>query len=137
MFENELYLYSYTQKRVIKLKVGGAFHSRLMLDASEKMRDELYTLTFKKPRVKFIQNVSAKFEESPEVIRGNMITQICKTVRWRETVNLIEKSMEKSQIKQFIEIGPKNSTYGVLINMAKKSGKEFNFIAISDLKSFE
>ena len=68
-------------------------------DMSEKIRN---TLFFKKPLFRIINNVDAKVEIDPSKIKKKLIDQIFSTVKWRESIIF----MEKSGVKNFIEIGP-------------------------------
>lgn len=116
-------------KKAIKLKVSGAFHSRFMFGASEKMKEELIKVEFKKPRVDFISNVIADIDENPELIRENLVNQIYKTVKWNDSVKL----MISNGVNEIVEIGPSS----VLTNMIKRSYENVVTHNVNDLASFE
>jgi [acyl-carrier-protein] S-malonyltransferase len=100
-------------KRVIPLEVGGPFHSRFMKGAGEKLRGVLEELSFQKPKIPFVSNVTASFEEDPERIRENLILQVSQTVRWEESMRLLLKQ----GVTHFVEIGPGKVLKGLLRKM--------------------
>ena len=55
---------------------------------------------FKKPSVKFINNVSAEFLSEPGEIK-KLAEQVCKRVRWRESI----LKVSQSNIETIIEVG--------------------------------
>lgn len=89
-------------KKVISLKVGGAFHSGLMNDARVTLAEALRTVALKSPACTFIPNATAQNETSPEQIKDLLARQVTSSVRWVETM----QAAEKSGAKLFLEIGP-------------------------------
>jgi [acyl-carrier-protein] S-malonyltransferase len=89
-------------RKVIKLPVGGAFHSPLMEPARKELAEAIYQTTFNTPVCAVYQNVSAKAETNPEVIKENLIAQLTSPVRWTHSV----KQMLADGATEFIEIGP-------------------------------
>lgn len=89
-------------ERVMRLNVGGAFHSPLMIDAQKELAAEIEKCAFKTPICPIYQNVTALPTSNPEEIRHNLILQLTKPVRWTETV----KNMISDGATKFIEFGP-------------------------------
>ena len=58
-------------RRALRLPVGGAFHSPLMQPAAEDLKAAILKTEFRKPFCPIYQNVSAKAETEPEIIRNN------------------------------------------------------------------
>lgn len=73
-------------KRAVLLPVSAPFHSALMKPAAEKMAEALAGATILAPVVPVIANVIAGPVSAPEEIRKNLITQVCGSVRWRESM---------------------------------------------------
>jgi [acyl-carrier-protein] S-malonyltransferase len=73
-------------KRAVLLPVSAPFHSALMKPAAEKMAEALASATILAPVVPVIANVIAGPVSAPEEIRKNLITQVCGSVRWRESM---------------------------------------------------
>ena len=99
-------------KRVIKLPVGGAFHSPLMEPARKELADAINQTKFNQPLCPVYQNVTAVAETDPNIIRKNLIAQLTSPVRWTQSV----KQMIADGATEFIELGPGN----VLMGLVKK-----------------
>lgn len=99
-------------KRVIKLPVGGPFHSPYMNSAAKMLVAKFREVKITKPNPNLIANITAQEENDPETIKDLLVAQVHGNVRWRETM---EYAHSKG-IEEIIEIGAKN----VLTNLAKK-----------------
>ena len=73
-------------RRALRLPVGGAFHSPLMAPAAEDLKAAILKTEFRKPFCPIYQNVSAKAETEPEIIRENLLKQLTAPVRWTQSV---------------------------------------------------
>jgi len=110
----------------IKLPVSAPFHCELMKSASEKMREEINKIEFKKPEINIISNVTAQETNDPNDIKRLLIEQIESPVRWREIViNMIDLNVEK-----FIEIGPGK----VLSGLVKRINSDVELIQVNELE---
>jgi len=89
-------------KRAIPLKVGGAFHSSLMREAGDRLRQALGRTTIKAPFCTFIPNALAGAVNDPEKIRELLSKQLTSPVRWVETMQCASESGTHT----FFEIGP-------------------------------
>ncbi len=89
-------------KRAIPLKVGGAFHSSLMMPAKTDLENALKATKIHSPHGIFIPNVLATPVSNPEEIRGLLARQLVSPVRWVETM----AAAAASGIVSFLEIGP-------------------------------
>ena len=117
-------------KRVIQLKVTGAYHSSLMEPARARFNEALKNLPFKRPRFTFIPNVTAAKEEDPERIRLLLSEQLTHPVQWIETM----RQAKKLGVQKFIELGPGR----VLKGLAKRidpSLEVFSFEKPSDVEA--
>ena len=112
-------------KKFIPLNVSAPFHCSLMKPASEKMKDKINSINFKKPLFDIVCNVTAKIEKNPEDIKQLLIKQIYSTVRWRESII----NMTKQKTTTFIEIGPGK----VLTGMVKRTVKGINSFSINSI----
>tara|TARA_B100000427_G_scaffold30247_1_gene22095 strand:- start:44 stop:967 length:924 start_codon:yes stop_codon:yes gene_type:complete len=110
----------------IKLPVSAPFHCELMKSASEKMKEEINKIEFKKPEINIISNVTAQQTNDPNDIKRLLIEQIESPVRWREIViNMIDLNVEK-----FIEIGPGK----VLSGLVKRINNNVELIQVNELE---
>ena len=73
-------------RRALKLPVGGAFHSPLMRPAAEDLKAAILKTDFHKPFCPIYQNVTAKAETEPGIIRENLLKQLTAPVRWTQSV---------------------------------------------------
>ena len=72
-------------RRALKLPVGGAFHSPLMQPAAEDLKAAILKTDFYKPFCPIYQNVTAKAETEPGIIRENLLKQLTAPVRWTQS----------------------------------------------------
>jgi [acyl-carrier-protein] S-malonyltransferase len=97
-------------RRVIPLKVAGAYHSRLMASAAEGLRPFLAKAAIAEPRVPVIANFSADVVKTPEQIRPALEAQVCGSVCWEESI----RKLIASGISHFIECGPNAVIAGLI-----------------------
>jgi [acyl-carrier-protein] S-malonyltransferase len=85
--------------RARRLDVTGAFHSRLMEPAAERLRAALEATPIAEPQIPVYSNGSA----SPFVdVRRELAENLLRPVRWRETL----LAMRTARIERFVELGP-------------------------------
>jgi [acyl-carrier-protein] S-malonyltransferase len=89
-------------KRAIPLKVGGAFHSSLMMPAKADLENALKAAQIRSPRGIFIPNALAAPVSNPEEIRGWLARQLISPVRWVETL----AAAASAGLHSFLEVGP-------------------------------
>lgn len=97
-------------KRVLPLKVGGAFHSPLMEPARQKLAEAIEKTQFNKPLCPIYQNVDAKPHTDPAEIKANLVKQLTSPVRWTQIV----RAMVADGAKAFVELGPGNVLQGLI-----------------------
>jgi [acyl-carrier-protein] S-malonyltransferase len=97
-------------KRVLPLKVGGAFHSPLMESAAAELQAAISQTKFSRPCCPVYQNVDAKPYTDPVAIQKNLIAQLTSPVRWTQSV----VAMLKDGAEEFIELGPGTVLQGLI-----------------------
>jgi len=97
-------------RRALRLPVGGAFHSPLMQPAAEALAEAIKKTEFHKPFCPIYQNVSAKAETEPEIIRENLLKQLTAPVRWTQSV----QQMIADGANEFYEYGPGDVLKGLI-----------------------
>lgn len=115
--------------RVIPLKVSGPFHSPLVAEAGERMREELKHARIEPPEYMFIANASGKAASQPEVIRDLLYKQITRPVLWSHTID----RMLAGGVDTFVEFGHGN----VLTGMVKKMAPTARRINVRDPQTLE
>lgn len=89
-------------RKVMLLKVGGAFHSPLMQSAQEELATAIEQCAFKTPSCPIYQNATALASSDPEVVKTNLLKQLTNPVRWMQSV----MNMSADGAGQFVEFGP-------------------------------
>ncbi len=97
--------------KVIPLSVSGAFHSKLMSEAKNKLTDIINISRFNEVSSPIVSNFNARPNRSIEEIKHALIEQIDNPVQWSKSI----KSLGELS-NEFVEIGPKK----VLSNIIKK-----------------
>ncbi|WP_338993651.1 ACP S-malonyltransferase [Fusobacterium animalis] len=103
-------------KRAIPLAVSGPFHSSLMKEAGEKLKEEAQKYTFNIGKVKIVANTTAELLESDSEVKDEIYRQSFGPVKWVDTINKL-KSLGVTKI---YEIGAGK----VLSGLIKKIDKE-------------
>jgi len=110
-------------KRALKLNVGGAFHSPLMESAKVELQAAIEAVEVLSPSCPIYQNIDAKPQTDPVVIKQNLIAQLTGAVRWTQTV----QNMLADGATAFVEVGPGN----VLQGLVKKVDRQVQTSAAS------
>ena len=103
-------------KRVVPLKVSGAFHSSLMAPAANHLRIALERAPFQDPKFPVIANATAEPVRDAARARRLLADQLTEPVRW---VACMQRAAElaagaKGRSVQFVEIGPGSVLAGLL-----------------------
>ena len=98
-------------KRVIPLKVSGAFHSPLMAPAVDGLREALTEATFSDPAFPVIANASGEAVETGMDAKRLLADQLTAPVRW---VACMQAAAQLAADATFVEIGPGNVLSGLL-----------------------
>jgi [acyl-carrier-protein] S-malonyltransferase len=117
-------------RKAVALTVAGAFHSRLMESAREKLRKDLASAPISTPKVTVISNVTASPVEEENAIRKTLADQVTGSVRWTES---IEYMIDQLQCNLFLELGPG----GVVAGLVSRIRKGTSVLSIGDLQSLE
>jgi len=113
--------------RAMMLNVAGAYHSRLMESAYEKLGAVLEHVPIQPPRFPVISNVTGMEVATPVEIRRTLQDQVTGTVRWLDcTERLVDLGCDF-----FIELGPG----GVLAGLLRRTRKDMGVISVSDAES--
>jgi len=105
-------------KRVIPLKVSGAFHSPLMAPAVDGLREALAGATFADPAYPIIANASGEAVRTGLDAKRLLADQLTAPVRW---VACMQAAAELVPDGTFVEIGPGNVLSGLLKRIVPKA----------------
>ena len=116
-------------RKAIVLNVAGAFHSRLMSGAGEKLKAVLEATDIKMPQIPVYHNFTAAPASSETQLRENLAKQVAGSVRWEECV----RAMAASGADTMIEFGPGN----VLTKLCSRTLPEIKTFNINSAESLE
>src|SRR5438128_1146179 len=117
----------YGIRRATMLNVAGAYHSRLMESAYEKLGGALAHIPVEPPRLPVVSNVTGMEVSTPIEIRRTLQDQVTSTVRW---VDCMERLIALG-CGLFVELGPG----GVLAGLLKRARKDVDVISAGDVAS--
>jgi [acyl-carrier-protein] S-malonyltransferase len=117
-------------RKIIRLNVAGAFHSRLMRPAADQFAAVLAGIPFKAPAFPVVANVTGRPHGSPDEIRQAMVAQVYSPVRWYEGI----ESMKAQGVTQYLECGPGKVLSG-LVKRIDKGALLHNIQQLSDLEA--
>ena len=100
-------------RRVIPLRVAGAYHSPLMEPARAKLQEVLGSVAFQAPAWPVVSNVTGRPYASADAIAETLAQQITSTVLWEEGIRWM---IAERGITRFTEFG----VGGVLIGLVRK-----------------
>jgi [acyl-carrier-protein] S-malonyltransferase len=97
-------------RRVIPLKVSGAFHSHLMEPAVDGLTAAISGFTFQKPSVPLVTNVTGEALTNAKAIKQELIDQLLSCVQWQRSI----ENMIAAGTTTFFEIGPGQVLTGLI-----------------------
>jgi len=111
-------------KRVVPLKVSGAFHSPLMAEVQEEFSWVVEDTPLSDAEIPVYSNVTAEPVTDADEIRSLMVRQLTSPVRWTE---IIGKLVKKGVCESY-ELGPGT----VIAGLVKRMDDAMNVVSISD-----
>lgn len=116
-------------KKVIPLKVAGAYHSRLMESARERFEAFLETVEIREPAIDVFSNTTASVVKNPAEIKTALARQVVSSVRWEECM----QSAAGLGIDCFYECGPA----AVLSGLARRIDREISVKSLAEFEAIE
>ncbi len=116
-------------KMAKELSVAGAYHSRLMQKAQDKLAAVLQATAMSEPTVPVVCNVEAREVSEAGEIRDTLERQVTGSVRWAPSMQAF---LEKGE-KTFIELGPG----GVLAGLMRRIDREATVHVVEDQASLD
>jgi [acyl-carrier-protein] S-malonyltransferase len=112
-------------RRATMLNVAGAYHSRLMESAYQKLGAALIEVQMQLPQFPVVSNVTGREVKTLPEIRQTLQDQVTSTVRW---VDCIQRLVALG-CETFIELGPG----AVLAGLVKRTSKDVEVVAAGDV----
>ena len=115
-------------KRVVPLKVSGPFHSKMLQQAGEKLKEELKKVEISDSFVPYIANVTADYVTKKEEVKPLLASQVSSSVRWQQTI----ERLLADGVDEFVEIGPGRTLSGFV----KKVNRDVKVSNIDKMEDF-
>jgi [acyl-carrier-protein] S-malonyltransferase len=114
-------------RKVVPLRVGGAFHSALMEPAKAGLVAAVERLAFKDPVVPIVANCTGEPLTKAEDVKTEIVSQICSCVQWKQSIDY----MLGTGVSQFVEVGPGRA----LSSMVRRIDGSADAISVGDMDS--
>ncbi len=117
-------------KRAMPLATAGAFHSKFMEPAREKLAAVLDGIVFSAPKIPVLSNVTGKpHSDDPGAIKAMMLEQVTGTTNWAADI----ETAKTLGVTRFVEFGPGK----VLSGLIKKIDVNLATLNVADSASLE
>ncbi len=114
-------------KRAMELAVSGPFHSSLMKQAADGLKEALGAVQLSAPKVTYYSDIDAKPMQDPAVIAESLVRQLVAPVQWIKTI----EAMGRDGITTFVEVGSGK----VLNGLIRKINKDAVIYNVGDTQS--
>ena len=114
-------------KKVMPLRVGGAFHSALMEPARIGLAEAVGDMDFQDPSIPIVANCTGTPLTTANEVKQELISQISSCVQWKNSVDY----MIGSGVSHFIEVGPGRA----LSSMVKRINRSAEVASVGDMDS--
>jgi [acyl-carrier-protein] S-malonyltransferase len=111
-------------KKIMPLKVAGAYHSRLMEPAREAFAAFLAPIRFAPAQFPVFANATACPSADPDAIKAALVRQIVSPVLWEDCM----RAAAAAGVTEFWEFGPG----GVLAGLARRTDKSWSVKSFSE-----
>ncbi len=119
-------------RRLIPLKVSGAFHSPLMEPIMAEFGEVISNFTFRPPVIPLIANVTAQPLTDVDSIKEELLKQLRHCIQWQPSIEY----MMRNGVTSFYEIGPGKVLSG-LIKRIEPGVQTFNISGIENITQLE
>ena len=112
-----------------KLNVAGAYHSRLMQSAQDKLAEVLAKAELSEPAIPVICNFEARAVSGQDEIKSTLEQQVTGSVRWTASMQKLIADGHTT----FLELGPGK----VLAGLMSRIDKSVTVLSVEDVESLE
>lgn len=118
-------------KKVRVLKTAGPFHTEMLKDSSDALRNELQNVTINEFETKVVKNLDGDFYKESDNIKDILAKHIINPVRFSKSL----QTMIDNGIDTFVEIGPGKTLSGFV--KRTPTDKEVNILNINSVESLQ
>lgn len=97
-------------RRIVPLKIGGAFHSPLVAPAAGRLQLALEQVTLRPLQIPVAFNVDAGVYQDVASVRRLMLLQLTAPVRWVQSI----QALWNRGVRTFVEVGPQKTLTGLI-----------------------
>jgi [acyl-carrier-protein] S-malonyltransferase len=97
-------------KRIMRLPVSGAFHTKLMQPAADDFAKAIHDANINSAKAPVYSNVDSQPSETPEQIRRKLLEQLTHPVLWMRSM----KNIIAAHPGRFLELGPGTTLAGMM-----------------------
>ncbi len=115
-------------RKIIPLRVSGAWHSPLMKDAAKGLENALDDAGFYEPEIPVVANVTADLIRSGDEAKRLLKLQVTSPVLWADSI----KKLQRSGFDTFVEVGPGKVLQGLM-----KRVKDVTVYGTHDMEALE
>ncbi|MCD5414845.1 MAG: ACP S-malonyltransferase [Clostridiales bacterium] len=120
-------------KKAVVLPVSAPFHSRLLIPAGKKLREDLMKCSLSDPKTVVITNVRASALKGKTEVIESLVEQVSSSVLWQDSIEL----MINDGTSTFIEIGPGKALSSFIKRIARNINKEVKTCNVDDVSSLK
>lgn len=113
-------------RKVVKLRISGAFHSPLVARAADRMRPALESVTWKDPTPPFMSTVTARLETAQR-LPSILVEQLTGPVKFTQAI----RGLLQEGAGLFVEIGPGQVLSGIL----RRCDRSLKTVSVGDPES--
>ncbi|MFZ2539972.1 MAG: ACP S-malonyltransferase [Oscillospiraceae bacterium] len=126
--ESAMAIFTGMGKRVVKLNVSAAFHSKLMQSGADEFMDGISNFKFANPNIDFYSNVNGKKLDDFSDMVSYLGKHLASPVLFVDELN----AMQAAGADRFIECGPNK----ILTGLVKKTLKDITAFNVENEKTF-
>ena len=105
-------------KKVVELKVSGAWHCKLLQDAQDQFAAKLDSFSFANPAFPVYANVDAQAKKSAAEVKDALVRQITSPVRWTQLIQAMRADFPDAE---FVECGPGKVLRGLFMGLDRNA----------------
>lgn len=117
-------------KKIRRLPVSAAFHTKLMRPAVEVLHESLERVTLELPLIPVYSNVDGQVYRSVDDIRKKLVQQVYSPVRWEQIVHKIYDRTGHADYPRTFECGPGNALLSTLAMVNRGARKHAKFVQV-------
>lgn len=110
-----------------RLAVSAPFHCSLLAPAAEAVREALADIAVALPTIPVVHNVDARVSGSPDEVRGRLVDQVVRPVRWVECV----QALRGLGVERCVELGPGRTLAGLV----RRIDRGLGVVSFADARS--